>query len=645
MPSLIELFESKKLASGQTAKQQYDIQSSKPVPIKTNSGAIDVLATPINILRRNLPVRTSETFLEEETQGLRGIRAFASPVLYGTAIAKLKLKQSTSVITMKDGANSKLRIEGGIAGITGQLLNKAKEKVTGFLSAKLGITLPEEQLPTRIVNKINNLAAPVSPEKLAQFKQQGAGNGAGRVLGAIAKGATGDQIKNEVLGAGLNAAKKAATKAVFGVVDRVKDTFKAAQGTASVSIRKADTEFNSKRKYSSVIKIRTKQDGPIDDNGNYETLAGLQDYMSVPVNVGAGLFGILATLTKPEGLFIMNKTKKDILTYANPKADIFPEFPEFSLSSITQNLPGKRDLRKEYSVSDAVADFRINNNDKFVTHKDLINHSRPWYSENGDTLPTLADGKSTLDDMDFIPLRFYSIASHTGVSFKATISGLSEAFSPSWESNKFIGNPYSFYTYSSIERSVTFNFKVYSLSKFEHIAMWERLNFLTRLVYPQNKWATQYTIPPFLKFTLGNMYKNKECFIESLSYTVDDNTPWEIGIDAETNGNRITKLANGSLKVSKDDPNLSNYKLPTIVDVSITLKFIETQSQIAGKRLYGYGGAVSTDAITSKNVEAFNTNTPESKYGITLAGKVMEKSKTPSNDKTPSFIEDYNNLF
>ena len=645
MPTIRELFESKKLNSGQTAQQQYDIQNLKPIPIKTNSGAIDLLASPVNIIRRNFGSRLRETRLEEETQGVRAIRALASPVLYGTAIAKLKLKQSSSVITMKDGANSKLRIEGGIAGIAGQLLNKAKDKVSNFLSAKLGIILPEDQLPTRMAGKINMLAAPVTPEKLAQFKQSGEGNGSGKILAAIGKGATGEQIKNQVLGAGLNAAKKAATKAVFGLVDRVKDTVNAAGGTASVSIRKADTEYTSKRKYTSIIKIRSKQDGPIDDNGNYETLSGLQDYMNTPVLPAIGIFSILASLTKPEGLFIMNKTQKDILTYANPKADIFPEFPEFSLPSITQNLPGKRDLKKEYSVSDTVADFRINNSNKFVIHKDLINHSRPWYSEDGNPQPTSADGKNTLDDVDFIPLRFYSIASSTGVSFKATVTGLSENLSPSWDSNKFIGNPYSFYTYSSIERSVSFNFKVYSLSKYEHVAMWERLNFLSRLVYPQNKWATQYTIPPFLKFTLGNMYKNKECFIESLSYDVDDTTPWEIGIDAEKTGNRISKLANGAID-AKNGPNLSNYKLPTIVGVNVTLKFVETQAQIAGKRLYGFGSDMAADAVTEANVVAFNTGTPESKYGITLAGKVFEKAKTaPTQDKQPSFYEDYNNLF
>ena len=56
------------------------------------------------------------------------------------------------------------------------------------------------------------------------------------------------------------------------------------------------------------------------------------------------------------------------------------------------------------------------------------------------------------------------------------------------------------------------------------------------------------------------MYKSKEAFIDSLSYTIDDNSPWEI----ET----------------KDG------KLPLIVDVSIGFKFVESRGTTSGKTFY-----------------------------------------------------------
>jgi hypothetical protein len=628
MPSIIELFESKKLNSGQTAKQQYDIQNLKPIPIKTNSGAIDLFATPVNILRRNLGSRLRETRLEQEALGIRQIRSFASPILYGTAIAKLKLKQSSSVVTMKNAASTLVSTDGELTGIVNKLVDKAKEVGKSVLS-KLGIQLPEAQLPTRVAGKIKAelllSGGPISPEKLKQIQQGSQGNGAGRILASIGQGATGEQIKNQVLGAGINAAKKAATKALFGAVDRVSNTFKSAQGSGTVSIRPSDVSYKSKNKYSKILKIRNRQDGAIDDFGNYTSLKGLQDYISKPLSTGGGLLTMLATLTQPEGLFLMSKTVNDARNFANPNASVFPEFPEFSLPYITQNIPNQRNVKNPtYSKSDAVKSFLIDSENlpKFKTKKDLVNISKPWYSETGNPEP-FADG-TLLDDYDFIPLRFYSVSKKTGVSFKATISGLTETISPSWDSNKFLGNPYNFYTYNSVERSVSFNFKVYSLNQSEHISAWQKLNFLAGLAYPQTSVALIYTIPPFIKFTLGDMYRNKECFIESLSFEIDDTTPWEIGLNPSAAGRdnqRIGTLSKNG--IAKD------YKLPTIVNVNVNIKFIETQGTIAGKRLYAY----DRNDVSGSN---------ESNYGFNPDGAAIKVE--PTAKQKNSYFEDFKNL-
>jgi hypothetical protein len=315
MPSIIELFESKKLNSGQTAQQQYDIQNLKPVPVKTNSGAIDLLVTPVNIARRNFPFTKSESRFEQEALGLRQLRAFSSPILYGTAIAKLKLKQSSTVVVMKDASSSLIKTDGDLSGIVNKLVLKAKEVGKNVLST-LGIQLPEAQIPTRVASKItgqlifSKQGSPISPDKLRQIQQASQGNGVGKILASIGQGATGEQIKNQVLGAGINAAKKAIVKQAFGVVDRVKNSFKAVEGSATISLRPADTSFNSKRKYSKIIKIRSKQDGMVSDNGNYTSLTGLQDYMGKDIPRGLGLIGLVIP-----GVFIVLFTvyKKELV--------------------------------------------------------------------------------------------------------------------------------------------------------------------------------------------------------------------------------------------------------------------------------------------------------------------------------------------
>jgi hypothetical protein len=587
MPSLIELFESKKLNSGQTAKEQYDIQNLKPIPIKTNSGAIDLLVTPVNILRRNFPQTLSESRVEQEALGLRQIRSFSSLALYGTAIAKLKLKQSSSVITMKNAGSTLISTDGDLTGIVNRLVEKAKDVGKGALSV-LGIKLPEAQIPTRVANTIKGMTAfggvtsPLSPDKLRQIKETSQGNGAGRVLASIGQGATGQQIKNQVFGAAVAEAKSFLKKQAFGVANRIAKEFKNVEGTVTPSLRSENASYNSRKKYSGIVKIRSIQDGVISDYGNYSSFEQLQLAAQDPKNYA----------TLPEGLFITRKNTNDTLNYANPNSTVFTTdspFPEFSLGTITQNIPAKRDLKAVgYSRSTAIQKVTfLNKPGKFSTGADKVNQSSAWYSEDGE-LPKLPNDE-TLDDYDFIPLRFYSIAKHTGASFKATLSGLEESFSPSWDSHRFVGSPYNFYTYSSVERSVSFTFKVYSLNYQEHIRAWHKLNFLAGLVYPQNMKYEIFTTPPFMKFTIGDMYKNREGFIESLSFSIDDNTPWELGYAPVKTGNRITSIDTGF--------STENYKLPTIINVNLTIKLLDNITTVAGKKLYGYRGAENEKAI------------------------------------------------
>jgi hypothetical protein len=194
-------------------------------------------------------------------------------------------------------------------------------------------------------------------------------------------------------------------------------------------------------------------------------------------------------------------------------------------------------------------------------------------------------GDSTLDDYDFITLKFQSITAKDSpsVNFRATLSGLTETTTPTWDSAKFIGSPFPYWTYTGIERSVSFNFKVYSTTPLQHISAWQRLNFLTSLAYPQAYNKGVAVIAPFLRITIGNLYKNKECFISQLSYTVDDNGTWEVG---PTAGMGISD--NETFTLNGESTTLDNYKLPKVIDVSVTLNLVESKSSTQHGYLYGF---------------------------------------------------------
>jgi hypothetical protein len=206
--------------------------------------------------------------------------------------------------------------------------------------------------------------------------------------------------------------------------------------------------------------------------------------------------------------------------------------------------------------------------------------------------------------------------------FRATISGFSETLRPTWEPGKFVGNPFNYYTYSGIERTATFKFKIYSLSAGEHKAAWQRIKFLTSLVYPQGyNSPAKYVVPPFIKFTLGDLYHKKEGFIESLTYTVDDNYSWETGLNAIPGNSK-----NGAIGQNE----LTNYKLPMIIDVDISIKFVESAashgSETKGKDSKGKDITIFNP---DSNLYAFGKKADDAKKNIDGGGN--PKKNTPAS--------------
>ena len=491
----------------------------------------------------------TQSLSDFEANGLRPNFGNLGTNLYGTETLRIT-KQSTALVDDMRAAT------GGNQGLLGGLLNQGTKLVNNFAST-LGI--PVLQIPTRVSDD-NGLSLAIKKGdnimvELAKIRKKQEGNILGKFLKQTAEG-TPSQVGRRAIGSARNIAKNAAKNLLFGNGEG--GINEVSKNTLSLSGESITYGSDYRKRYS--YQVRRSGDSEL---GIYTLLNDIQD----------GESGI--------DEFVLFKGIQDLTQKPNPQnTDVFPEFPQFSVDSITQNIPGKRDKTNKYTD---VGNFNTNlpyiletkdgSDGKFRTKSDTINLS-DLYTDENDT---------SLDDYDFIPLRFYSVAKQQGVAFKATVNGLSENFSPTWEGSNFIGNPYPFYTFSGVDRDLTFSFSVYALNSQELIKCWEKLDFLTSFVYPQNQNPFQvYTIAPLSKITIGNMYKNKLGFIESLSYTIDDNTPWEIGLDVEKdNNNRITSI--------KNNGTMKNYKLPTIVNVAVSYQILETAKDVAGKKLYPYG--------------------------------------------------------
>ena len=135
----------------------------------------------------------------------------------------------------------------------------------------------------------------------------------------------------------------------------------------------------------------------------------------------------------------------------------------------------------------------------------------------------------TEDQLDFIPFKFRD-RNNNLIVFRALLSGITDQFTPEYSEERYVGRPDNVYVYQGTNREISFTFDVYPKSDKELVRLWEKLNYLAGLTYPE--WAThkgggQGMIAPVCKLTIGDMYKDTSGYISGLTYTMMDEGTWE----------------------------------------------------------------------------------------------------------------------
>ncbi len=487
--------------------------------------------------------KDSETFIEQETSGIRIKSAvdINNPLIYGNEATRIVAKSTPALETMKHGTGgkpgdgglvgkglSKLGVDGGVAG----LRNKINDK--------LGI--PKLLIPTEVVNKLvdgesnkkgegslNDSQTPITQDLYGKN-----GSDVGKFLKQTG-GGNPTTIGKQALGKGIGVAKDKLRGALFGDPDSIGT----ANGTTYLIEQTTDQST-----YSDNNKSKTK---PAADDSS--PLADLEKNTKLGIN--------LQTVSPIYGINRKENERPNNL-----------QFIENSRYSPLNPKTGKKD-------SPMSSVYQLSNTDG-------INNVSPTDDYTMEENAFMKVGEKVYKD--FIPLWFKKIGADKPLVFRAIISGLTETSTPSWSSNKFVGNPYSFHIYDGIERSVAFNIKLFAASPIELNVIWERLKILTSYTYPTI--GGGLTTPPIITFRLGDMYVDREVLVDSLTYTIPDESNWE------TDG-----------KIGY---------LPKNIDVALSMKFIESVG--AEDRLYDM-------AISKAAVEGINAKRQSDKDAIDLEAK------------------------
>jgi hypothetical protein len=118
----------------------------------------------------------------------------------------------------------------------------------------------------------------------------------------------------------------------------------------------------------------------------------------------------------------------------------------------------------------------------------------------------------------------------TFVHFRAFLDSINDSYTADWNSTKYLGRGESFYNYNGFTRQISLSWTVAAQSKEELIPMYKKLNYLASSLTPEYS-PNGYMRGNMVQLTIGGYLYEQPGIITSLTYNIEENTPWEIGIN------------------------------------------------------------------------------------------------------------------
>ena len=131
------------------------------------------------------------------------------------------------------------------------------------------------------------------------------------------------------------------------------------------------------------------------------------------------------------------------------------------------------------------------------------------------------------EDLDWIPFKFLDVRANKPIVFRAILSGITDTFTPEYSGERYVGRPDQVYVYQGTDRGISFTFDVYPKSDTELPILWDKMNYLAGLTYPHIDNTVGGMVAPFVRLTIGDMYRNAPGIISGLTFAVQDNGTWE----------------------------------------------------------------------------------------------------------------------
>ena len=308
-------------------------------------------------------------------------------------------------------------------------------------------------------------------------------------------------------------------------------------------------------------------------------------------------------------------------TGSNPSGPVSFRYTGKAYSGINKNLPlNLYNIEKRIGLSGQNQPDQLNITPVF----------------NGSYSPgtNITIGGTPLTVRDLIKFRIEAVDgdnpnSSAWMIFRAYLKDITDNPNPSWNTVNYVGRGEPFYIYKGFERSLSFTFQVAAMSEAELQPMWQKLNYLYSNTMPD--YSDNVMRGPFMKLTIGNYIYRQPGIIKTLTYTIGNDSPWEIAItDPEQKGNL--------------------YELPHVMNVSMTFAPIHDFLPRKMPTLYPLSGSNETvpsfvfDRQTDDNIwlssmyRAYNNSFPEPNDTLTPVKAPPFIQETKPFNLTPPIV-------
>jgi len=181
-------------------------------------------------------------------------------------------------------------------------------------------------------------------------------------------------------------------------------------------------------------------------------------------------------------------------------------------------------------------------------YKDEVNLTPLYYASDapGSSYIKIPGNSKPTRVRDLIKFRIEAVDNDdpTGPSvwmiFRSYLKDITDTPNPSWNTVNYVGRGEPFYIYKGFERNISFTLQVAAMSEAELKPMWQKLNYLYSNTMPD--YSNNVMRGPYMKLTLGDYMFRQPGIIKNLTYTIGNDSPWEIAIDEPETGGDLYEL-------------------------------------------------------------------------------------------------------